>query len=61
MLTRTMVRRDVIVNWSTGVVSTVGGRWARFSQRCATAAVEGERERERKRKRAREGARNSTT
>ena len=54
LITGTIVRREVIVSWSTDAVSTVGGRWTRFSQRCAAVAmvVEEEKQRERERERA---------
>ena len=54
LITGTIVRREVIVSWSTDAVSTVGGRWTRFSQRCAAVAMVVEEEKQRERERERE-------
>lgn len=52
LITRTIVRGEVIVSRSTDAVSTVGGRWTRFSQRCAAVAMVVEEEKHRERERA---------
>lgn len=52
LITGTIVRGEVIVSRSTDAVSTVGGRWTRFSQRCAAVAMVVEEEKQRERERA---------